>query len=506
MTASTVRNTALFAIATMLSRVSGLLRDSLFAGYFGTTSQYDSYLVAIMLPFFLRKIFADGAMTMAFVPIFNEKLGESRQKAYGFASAIIVFVLVVSGIVSAGGVLFSSDLSSVFAGGFDTQALALTGQLIKISFPFITLVSLWAVYCGILNSLDAFFIAAVSPMFINISTIIGILLSSRLETPIIGPTIGFVAGGLIQLLVVMFTARRAGFKFSPSFSKSDAREFLTLFMVSAISPAINEINSFVDIRVSTELGEGAVASLGYAQRLYQLPLGMFAIAVATVALPQLSKLSRRESKGDFKKALWDALFVLSFLLIPSTLGLLVLGENFVRLLFERGAFTPADTMITSRLLLAYTIGLPFYGAYGVLSRAYYARKRAVTPTVISATMVGVNIVLDITLGLTIGTVGVALATTIAGIVGTTIVSMALFRYTGLDRASLISITKILIASSIMAGLMYIGRSIGGTGILSTAVNVVLGISVYFALAKLMKFGRGISFRRLLGLTRRRGAH
>lgn len=497
MTASTVRSTALFAIATLLSRITGLVRDSLFASYFGTSAQYDAYLVAIMIPFFLRKIFADGAMTMAFVPVFNEKLKSSKERAFMFASTVLIFVVIVSGAISAAGSIFSDGVASAFAGGFDQSALELTSQLIRISFPFIVLVSLWAVYCGVLNSLDAFFIAAVSPMFINLSTIAGILLSGRFSTPIVGPTIGFLVGGVIQLGVVALSARSKGFVFKPGYNKSDVRDFLLLFLFSAISPAINEINSFVDIRVSTELGRGAVSSLGYAQRLYQLPLGVFAIAVATVALPKLSKLTGEGSKEKFRSSLWDALTVLAFLIIPSTLGLLVLGEGIVRILFERGSFTPADTALTTTLLYGYTLGLPFYGSYGVLSRAYYARKSPRTPTIISAIMVGVNVVLDILLGFTIGPLGVALATSIAGIVGTVIVSAALLRWTGYEKAKVTAMLKIIVASLVMSGLMLFGKAVFGTGSISTLITLTAGTAVYFLFIRILGLGNLMKFKNLL---------
>ncbi|AFK06488.1 integral membrane protein MviN [Mesotoga prima MesG1.Ag.4.2] len=497
MTASTVRSTAIFAIATMLSRLTGLARDSLFANYFGTSAQYDAYLVAIMIPFFLRKIFADGALTMAFVPVFNEKLKISRERAFVFASTVIVFVVIVAGSISAGGMVFSEGVASVFAGGFDKDALDLTSRLIRISFPFIALVSLWAVYCGVLNSLDAFFIAAVSPMFINLSTIAGILLSERFSPPIVGPTIGFLAGGVIQLVVVALAAKSKGFVFKPGYSKSDVREFLILFLFSAVSPAINEINSFVDVRVSTELGRGAVSSLGYAQRLYQLPLGVFAVAVATVALPRLSKLSGSDARDRFRKALWDSLTVLAFLIIPSTLGLLVLGEGIVRILFERGSFTPSDTAFTTSLLYGYTLGLPFYGSYGVLSRAYYARKSPRTPTIISAIMVSVNVALDILLGFTIGPLGVALATSVAGIVGTVTVSVALFRWSGYDREKIIAILKIILASLVMSCVMIVGRTLFGTGFISTSLTLVAGIIVYFLSARILRVGNLFKLRDLL---------
>ncbi|KUK80243.1 MAG: Integral membrane protein MviN, partial [Mesotoga prima] len=248
---------------------------------------------------------------------------------------------------------------------------------------------------------------------------------------------------------------------------------------------------------STELGRGAVSSLGYAQRLYQLPLGVFAIAVATVALPKLSKLTGEGSKEKFRSSLWDALTVLAFLIIPSTLGLLVLGEGIVRILFERGSFTPADTALTTTLLYGYTLGLPFYGSYGVLSRAYYARKSPRTPTIISAIMVGVNVVLDILLGFTIGPLGVALATSIAGIVGTVIVSAALLRWTGYEKAKVTAMLKIIVASLVMSGLMLFGKAVFGTGSISTLITLTAGTAVYFLFIRILGLGNLMKFKNLL---------
>ena len=246
------------------------------------------------------------------------------------------------------------------------------------------------------------------------------------------------------------------------------------------------------------MGRGAVSSLGYAQRLYQLPLGVFAIAVATVALPKLSKLTSADSKDRFRKSLWDSLTVLAFLIIPSTLGLLVLGEGIVRLLFERGSFTPGDTALTTSLLYGYTVGLPFYGSYGVLSRAYYARKSPKTPTIISAIMVSVNVVLDIVLG----PLGVALATSAAGIAGTVIVSAALLKWTGYEKENLIEIVKVILASLVMSALMLLGRVFFGTGYISTLITLVSGIGVYFLLARALGLGNLFKLKDLLGKNKR----
>ncbi len=447
MTNSILGKTLAFAVATMISRLTGLLRDGLFAGYFGTSEQYDAYLIAILIPFFLRKIFAEGAMTLSFVPLFNERMRVSRKRAQVFATTTIVIVCVIAGAVTLGGIIFSRPLSYAFAGPLSDEVVELTAYLMRISFPFVLLVSLWAVFYGILNSLDAFFVAAFSPAIINLTTILGITLSSRTDPAILGATIGFVVGGLAQLMLLMFFVRRAGFKITPSFSKQDAKQFLLFFAVASIAPAINQINSLVDVRVATELGSGVVATLQYAMRIYQLPLGVFAVAVATVALPELSR--ENVDHEAFTRSLWKLLRLLLFLLLPATLALFALRAGIVSLLFERGAFTTEDTLATSMLLAAYAIGLPFYGGFGVLSRAYYAKKNAKLPSLITVLMVAVNVILDILLGLTIGPIGIALATSIAGITGFSVLAVLLLKSSKPSGRDLSSIGKTVFSSALM---------------------------------------------------------
>ncbi|MDI3524046.1 murein biosynthesis integral membrane protein MurJ, partial [Kosmotoga sp.] len=291
MNQSIIKGTLAFALATMISRITGLLRDAFFAGYFGTSSQYDAYLVAILIPFFLRKIFAEGALSMVFVPLFAEKKKKSLVEAFKFASTILILVVSITGAISLIGIFFSEPISVTFAGGFEPEVIELTAKLMKITFPFVLLVSTWSVFYGILNSLNFYFIAALSPAFINISTITGIVLSRYLNPPILGPTIGFIIGGVAQLTVLIIASSKRGFRFTLTFDKESAREFSLMFLIAMISPAITQLNSLVDTRVATELGSGAVSSLQYAMRLYQLPLGMFAVAVATVSLAELSKFA-----------------------------------------------------------------------------------------------------------------------------------------------------------------------------------------------------------------------
>ncbi|MCD6159214.1 MAG: murein biosynthesis integral membrane protein MurJ [Kosmotoga sp.] len=493
-----LKGTLAFGLATMISRVTGLLRDAFFAGYFGTSNQYDAYLVAIMIPFFLRKIFAEGALSLTFVPMFVEKRRESIERAFEFASTVLLLVISVTSIISVTGVVFSTPVTRVFAGGFDPEVILLTSKLMKITFPFVLLVSTWSVFYGVLNSFDAYFLAALSPAFINLSTITGIALSRHFNPPILGPTIAFVVGGGIQVLAVITAAKKKGFRFKARFNKKDAREFLKIFGLTMISPAIAQVNSLVDTRVATELGSGAVSSLQYAMRLYQLPLGIFGISVATVVLAELSKYIKNTEK--FNETLWTSLETLLYFILPATLGLIVLSKEIVSLLFQRGAFSYIDTLNTARILRIYAVGLPFYGLFNIFSRVHYSRQNPRFPSLIAALMAGINIVLDIVLGLSYGPVGIAWATAIAGIFGFLSVSLQVLLAVKATKSQLYELLKITMASLIMAITLFIERQLLPAMNLSSIIEVLSGVAIYLLLSKLFalreyKYIKGVFKRR-----------
>jgi len=462
-----LKGTLAFGLATMISRVTGLLRDAFFAGYFGTSNQYDAYLVAIMIPFFLRKIFAEGALSLTFVPMFVEKRRESIERAFEFASTVLLLVISVTSIISVTGVVFSTPVTRVFAGGFDPEVILLTS-------------------------------AALSPAFINLSTITGIALSRHFNPPILGPTIAFVVGGGIQVLAVITAAKKKGFRFKARFNKKDAREFLKIFGLTMISPAIAQVNSLVDTRVATELGSGAVSSLQYAMRLYQLPLGIFGISVATVVLAELSKYIKNTEK--FNETLWTSLETLLYFILPATLGLIVLSKEIVSLLFQRGAFSYIDTLNTARILRIYAVGLPFYGLFNIFSRVHYSRQNPRFPSLIAALMAGINIVLDIVLGLSYGPVGIAWATAIAGIFGFLSVSLQVLLAVKATKSQLYELLKITMASLIMTITLFIERQLLPAMNLSSIIEVLSGVAIYLLLSKLFalreyKYIKGVFKRR-----------
>ncbi|MFW6120821.1 MAG: murein biosynthesis integral membrane protein MurJ [Petrotogales bacterium] len=481
-----LKGTIAFAAATLISRATGLIRDVFFANYFGTSVAYDAYLVAILIPFFLRKIFGEGALSLVFVPMFKDRYKISKTSAFRFASTILILITIITGAISFFGVVFSEPLSFAFAGGFDDEAISLTSKLMKITFPFVLLVSLWSIYYGILNSMGTFFVAALSPAFINLATIIGILLSKHINPPIMGPAIGFLAGGIIQLLLLMLFSQKKKFSFYLNFDIKDARRFMSLFLLTVIAPAINQLNSMVDVRVATELREGAVASLQYAMRLYQLPLGIFAIAVATVSLPEFTSKLKNNNLESIKPNILESLRTLTFFIIPSLFALLVMAKDIVALLFQHGAFSIEDTKITTTVLRAYLLGLPFYGYFGILARVYYAMKKPLFPAVVASVMAAVNIVLDIILGLTIGVPGIALATSISGIIGLVIVSPAFIKSIGFQKYSFIETLKILLATLIMTSGIILVQIILEPSTLRSLVLLVVAFGLYFISTKMLR--------------------
>ncbi|MFO7882203.1 MAG: murein biosynthesis integral membrane protein MurJ [Kosmotogaceae bacterium] len=481
-----LKGTIAFAVATLISRSTGLIRDIFFANYFGTSVVYEAYLVAILIPFFLRKIFAEGALSLVFVPMFKERYQISKTSAFKFASTIIILIIIITGAISLSGVIFSEPLSLTFAGGFDNDAIALTAKLMKITFPFILLVSLWSIYYGILNSMGAFFIAALSPAFINLATITGILLSKHLHQPILGPTIGFLTGGIVQLLLLMIFSHMKKFNFYFSFDEKAARRFLSLFLLTVIAPAINQLNSMVDVRVATELKEGAVASLQYAMRLYQLPLGIFAIAVATVSLPEFTAKLKNNDLNSIKPNILESLRTLTFFIMPSLFALLFMSKDIIALLFEHGAFSAEDTKITSSVLRAYLLGLPFYGYFGILARVYYAMKKPLFPAIVASIMAAVNIILDIVLGFTLGVQGIALATSISGIIGLVIVSPFFIRSIGFQKYFLMETLKILLATAIMTSGILCVQMILDHSTMRTLVLLAIAFVLYYISSKILK--------------------
>ncbi|WP_041081492.1 murein biosynthesis integral membrane protein MurJ [Thermotoga profunda] len=458
----------LFAIATLISRVTGLLRDVLLAHKFGAGIEFDAYVIAISFPFLLRRAFAEGAMTSAFVPLYNEK-----NKSNEFASSVITVLGIVTVSLTVLVEIFPGIVPTLLSGGANEQTRVLVLLLARISMPFIVFIFLWAVLYAIQNSYNIFFIPALSPTLMNIGVILGTLSADIFNTKIIGPTLGFTLGGLFMFISLVPASKRVGFKYKPSFA--GIQEFLKLFFPALLAMTVSEFNVLIDVNVASLLGPGNVSAMQYANRFYQLPFGVFGVAMATVVLPMMVNESEK-----FEKHLFDSVKLSLFLTVPSMLGLMILSKRLIILVYQHGAFTYQDTLRTSIVLFYYSIGLPLYSIMAVLSRACHARKDMKTP--FKATLVSfiVNGILDFTLGLTIGVAGIALATSIAGFCG-----MMYLVYKVKPKFDTLHLLKITLASIVMVCTILIASTYSNSR-LFTILLVLFGIAVYMLMCRLLK--------------------
>jgi len=472
------------ALATLISRILGLVRDMLFAKEFGASPEYDAYLVAILLPFFLRKIFAEGALSSAFIPLYNKRAIKGVEKGHRFAKSILTIFIPVLLILTILSIYFMPQILSFVAPGLMPGVKGLAVFMGRLIFPFILFISLWAVYAGMLNSHDIFFTPALSPAIHNIFIIIGISLSPFFDPPILGPAIFFIIGGAAQWLMVVLAARGIQFKFTPSIDKKDISDFMPIFLSSFAALSVTQINSIVDTNVVSGLGTGSVSLLQYANRLFQLPLGVFAISVSTVALAQLSK----NSPEEFKKNLAEGIERMALFVLPASIGLFLLRQDIITLLFQRGQFSLYDSIMTSDILMGYLIGLPFYSLYSLLSRAEYAIKKPRIVFLASTLSVGVNIFLDITLSKTMGPLGVALATSFAGITGFTVLLVHLYsiELLRIKWSNTSEILKSVAACFTMGLFIVLTNSLMVYSVIGVLLKITLSVAILFLTLFLLK--------------------
>ncbi len=403
------------ALATGGSRVLGLVREAVIANRFGASADYDAFLIAFMIPNLLRLLLAEGALSTAFIPLFAQHLGRGRELADRFASNVLTVALVFFPLIVALGIWLAPQYVPLLADGFPAAKQALTISLATLMFPFIMLVGIAAVFMGILNSNGRFFAPAWAPVFFNGGMIVGALvIAPQVNPPIYGLAAGVLLGGLGQLLFQVPFLRFFNYRFTFEPLNEDLRRMMGLLLPTVLGLAVIELNVIVDSKLASRLGDGQIAALQYAVRLFQLPLGVFAVALATVLLPLLSRQAHSENRLEFIASLKQGLHWAAFILLPATAGLLVLGGPIIGLLFEHGRFGPEDTARTLYALRFLALGLVGYGMIYLLTRAFYALQDSRTPVVISAVAVAINIALDLLLIGPMGIGGLALATSLSG--------------------------------------------------------------------------------------------
>ncbi|MFN4090502.1 MAG: murein biosynthesis integral membrane protein MurJ, partial [Alphaproteobacteria bacterium] len=469
---------------TLVSRVLGLVRDLLTAALLGAGPMADAFFVAFRLPNLFRRLFAEGAFAAAFVPMFARTLeADGPEAARRFAEqalSVLVAALIVLTVVAE---LAMPWLVLVLAPGFadEPEKFALAVEFSRITFPYLLFVAAMALMAGVLNGLYRFGAAAAAPIVLNLCMIVALFtLSDVAGSPGHALSWGVAAAGIGQCLLLMVALRNAGMALRPTLPRitPQIRRLLALIAPGALGAGVMQINLLVGTMIASLLPTGAVAYLYYADRLYQLPLGVIGIAVGTALLPRLSRELRA---GELRAAAHTtnrSIEVALLLTLPASAALLVLATPIVSVLFERGAFTAVDTAETARTLAAYAVGLPAFVLVKVLAPAFFAREDTRTPVIVAAWTVAANIVFSVLLVFPFGHVGLALATSAASWINAGWLAIGLSRrgFLAADDRLLRALPRLLLATTVMTALLAAagwpladamhGGSLAGAGLLA----------------------------------------
>jgi putative peptidoglycan lipid II flippase len=389
-------------LAVLCSRVLGLAREMIFAALFGSRLM-DAFTMAFRIPNLLRDLFAEGALSTAFVTTFTKTTAiDGDQAAWRLANKVATLAIIFLSAITIIGVVSAHWLVSVMAPGFDPQKAALTVTLTRVMYPFILLVSLAALAMGMLNAKNVFGIPAMASSFFNLGSIIaGVLLGWWLDSSfgpkaMMGLAIGTLIGGSLQFVVQLPAVRRIGYAFQPDFQWRDpgVKQILRLMGPSVIAAATTQVNVLINSVFASDLGDGPTFWLSAAFRLMQLPLGLFGVALGTVALPLLARMAATGNMATFRSELARGMRLGFLLTIPSTIGLIMLAEPIMSLLYQHGRYTAHDAAEAAGALRFYALGLSGYAALKVLVNAFYAVDRRKTPMVISLVAVALNLVLN----------------------------------------------------------------------------------------------------------------
>jgi putative peptidoglycan lipid II flippase len=487
------KSAGVIGAATMTSRLLGLVRDQVLAFLFGAGNQMDAYNIAFRIPNLVRDLFAEGAMSAAFVPTFTRTLtNEGRDQAWRLGNLVINALLLATGVIVIAGMVFATPITTLFASAYSAVPgkLELTVSLTRIMFPFLLLVAVAAALMGMLNSLHRFFIPAISPAMFNVGSIlctIGLApVMPAMGLPVIAaPAIGVLVGGFGQMAVQWPALRREGYRYRPAldFRDEGLRRVLVLMGPGVIGLAAVQINLVVNSILATGEGTGAVSALSYAFRLMYLPIGIFGVSIATAVVPTLSRHAARNDTAGMRETVSNGLRLMLMLNVPATVGLIALSTPIVALIFEHGRFTPADTAATAAALACYAPGLVGYSAVKIAVPSFYSIRESRTPVLVSTATVLLNVALNLTLVRVMGFKGLALGTAISAIFNAALLLWVLrSRLGGLDeRRVAVSFAKISLASLVM-GMAAWGADVTMAARLPSHAIPVLALRVVGAVA------------------------
>ncbi len=410
----------LMGAMTLCSRILGMIRDVVSAKTFGTSWQWDAFLYAFMVPNFFRKLVGEGALSSAFIPVYSETLAQKgKEEAFRFAQVTVTFLVV---ILASFLLVAELALNAALKLGHFSSTISLTLDLLRGMFPYLWFMSLFVLGMGILNSHRHFLAPSLGPIIFDLFWIAGVLwivphAGAAFENQVRWLTLVIVISGAVQLAAELPPLYRLGFRFRWVWDTAYPGLIKTfrLFLPTILGFAVVQINILVDSTIGLMIGAGANSSLWYGNRLMQFPLGIFAIALGTALLPAIAEQTARQELESVRKTLSFALRSIFLIILPSSVGLIVLSQPIIQLLFERGQFDAVSTSRTAAVLLCYSIGLFAYSGQKILTAGFYAAQNTRTPVKIAVVSVITNIIFNLILMIPLKEAGLALATSIAGI-------------------------------------------------------------------------------------------
>ena len=461
---SLVRSAGAMGIVTMTSRLFGYVRDLLLASILGAAGSSDAFIIALRIPNLLRRLVGEGAMTAAFVPVFSHKLKDAspEERARFVGRAFGTLALILAMLVGAG-ILLAPWVVRLVAWGFlgDPEKWELTVSLNRLMFPYLFFIGLAALAMAILNSLRSFAVPAFTPVLLNLSIIVAALVGARrMEEPAYAFAIGVLFGGFLQLAFQIPFILRKGLPIRPAISLRDPaiRRVGWLMVPGFVGVGVYQINLIVDAQFASFLGDGSVSWLYYGDRITELVLGVFAISLSTVVLPTLSRQVAAGQPQQVRETLSVALRLVGFVTVPATIGLIVLREPIVRVLFERGEFTSGDAVQTAQALLGYSLGLLPFSVVKIVAPAFYAHQDTSTPVKIAGVCLAFHVLVALALIGPLRHGGIALATSLSSALNMTLLIWLLRRWVGpglVGGALRWSALRFLAAGGIMAGALLL---------------------------------------------------
>jgi putative peptidoglycan lipid II flippase len=487
-------STAIFALATALSRIAGLGREVVQASFFATSASASAFTVASQVPNLFSNLFSQAALSAAFVPVFTELLQEGRKReAFKLASELFWLILMVLGALTLAWMALAGLIMPLFTGTLSASATTLTAGLSRVLFPVVLLLSLTGLIVGILQSYDEFTIPALAPAVWNVVIVVLlVLLHGRFhgQDSVYAYAIAWLVATVVQMGLIASALRKIDFSFSFTLNWRDARvrQVLILFLPVTMSIGIINLDVFLNAGLGTLVSFHAPAAINDAFRIYMLPQGIFSVAVATVLFPTLSRMAARRDPVGMRSTLGNGIRQINLLLIPSATLMAVLATPITRLVYQHGKFHALDTHLVSTALFWFAFSLPFAGVNLLLSRTFFALRRPWIPTKLAATNMVVDIIVSLALYKPLGIAGLLIGTVSANVVMTWLQLRRLrIGFNGrLEGAQTMMITiRIIFATAIIAAAGYLIweglSSLLGTSLVAQILSVGVAVSIAGAL-------------------------